>query len=157
MTSTSILDPIPRYSPALPGAAPVPGRHTGDAAQPTSSVFGSSRVESAALANFPLTWLSKNARQDGDVGFRSLTMYLAKVDTATSMPSLPSSLRMRGAPHVTFALDILRVSTPIWWRSARFSSASSRFVRIDDLAAPKMVRIKLRTLGRYPRKALRLD
>ncbi len=31
-----------------------------------------------------------------------------------------------------------RVSTPIWWRSARFSSASSRFVRNDDLAAPKI-------------------
>jgi len=35
--------------------------------------------------------------------------------------------------------------TPIWWRSARFSSASSRFVRNDDLAAPKMTCIKLNT------------
>ncbi len=36
-----------------------------------------------------------------------------------------------------------RASTPIWWRSARFSSASSRWVHSDDLPASRMTRIKL--------------
>jgi hypothetical protein len=31
--------------------------------------------------------LSKNARQDGDDAFRCRSIYLATVDTATSMPS----------------------------------------------------------------------
>ena len=62
-----------------------------------------------SIATRSFTWLSKNARQDGDDGLRCFTMYLATVDTATSMPSFASSLRMRGAPQVTFALDILRI------------------------------------------------
>jgi hypothetical protein len=177
-----------------------------------------------SIATRSFTWLSKNARQDGDDGFLCFTMYLATVDTATSMPSFASSLRMRGAPQVTFAVDIFRirptssrskpgrpprparllrvqkrlnpsrchrttvagctiarayrqashrrantthrarsqllnrgrrsprarVRTPIWWRSARFSSASSRFVRSDDLAVPKMTRIKLHTPRTLP-------
>jgi len=37
-------------------------------------------------------------------------MYFATVETATSMPSFASSLRMRGAPQVTFACAILRIS-----------------------------------------------
>ena len=43
-----------------------------------------------------------------------------------------------------------RASTPIWWRSARFSNASSRFVRKYDLAVPKTVRIKLNTRRTLP-------
>jgi len=43
-----------------------------------------------------------------------------------------------------------RARTPLWWRSARFSNASSRFVRKDDLAVPKTVRIKLNTRRTLP-------
>src|SRR6266540_2922383 len=56
-----------------------------------------------------LRWLSRNARHVGEGGLRRRSMYFATVDTATSMPSLASSLRMRGAPQVTFACDILRI------------------------------------------------
>ncbi len=56
-----------------------------------------------------LRWLSRNARHVGEGGLRRRSMYFATVDTATSMPSLASSLRMRGAPQVTFARDILRI------------------------------------------------
>ncbi len=56
-----------------------------------------------------LRWFSRNARQVGDGGFRRRGMYFATVEMATSMPSFASSLRMRGAPQVTFACDILRI------------------------------------------------
>src|SRR6266508_247616 len=37
-------------------------------------------------------------------------MYFATVETATSMPTIASSLPMRGTPQVTFACDILRIA-----------------------------------------------
>jgi len=76
--------------------------------------------------------LSKNVRQAGDGGFRSLTMYLATVDAATSMPSLASSLRMRGAPHVTFDLDIFR--HPSQRRASMIHSAL--FVGLQKVGTP---------------------
>jgi len=146
------------------------------------------------------------------------------VDVAISIPSFASSLRMRGAPQVTFALDIFRirptswrsnarrpprpvrllrvqkrlnpsrchrttvagwtiaracrhacqrrartthtarsqpskrgrrsprarVRTPIWCRRARFSKASSPFVRKEELAVLRIVRIKLHTRATLP-------
>lgn len=40
---------------------------------------------------------------------RRRAMYFATVETAMWIPSFASSLRMRGAPQVTFAFDILRI------------------------------------------------
>src|SRR5574337_721491 len=54
-------------------------------------------------------WFSRKAFQVGDGGLRCRGMYFATVEMATSMPSFASSLRMRGAPQVTFACDILRI------------------------------------------------
>ncbi len=47
------------------------------------------------------------------MGLRRRGMYFATLDTATSMPSLASSLRIRGAPQVTFAwaIRLMRLTT----------------------------------------------
>jgi hypothetical protein len=62
-----------------------------------------------SIATRSFRWFSRNARQVGEGGFRCRCMYFATVEMATSMPSFASSFRMRGAPQVTFARDILRM------------------------------------------------
>ena len=60
----------------------------------------------------PLTVAAGNRRSlmgRVDTGKGLLRQDPATVDTGTSMPSVGSSLRMRGAPQVTFDLDILRI------------------------------------------------
>ena len=65
--------------------------------------------DSGAHATRSRRWFSRNARHVGEAGFRLRGMYFATVVTASSMPSFASSLRMRGAPHVTFAWAIRRI------------------------------------------------
>jgi hypothetical protein len=63
-----------------------------------------------SIATRSRRWFSRNARHVGEGGVLLRGMYLATVETATSMPSMASSLRIRGAPQVTFACAILRIS-----------------------------------------------
>ena len=51
-------------------------------------------------------WLFRKARQLGEGGLRRLSMYLWRVDYATTMLSFPSSPTIRGAPQVELACDI---------------------------------------------------
>src|SRR5579862_3767979 len=57
-------------------------------------------------------WVARNVRHVGDGGLDGRTRYVSTVDLATVMPSLPRSPRMRGEPHVGFAADIVRISSP---------------------------------------------
>jgi hypothetical protein len=56
-----------------------------------------------------LTWFSRNARHVGECGWRRAGMSFSTVDFATVMPSLRSSTRIRGDPHVGFASHIRRI------------------------------------------------
>ena len=56
-----------------------------------------------------LAWLARNARHAGDGGLERRTLYFSTVALATSMPSLRSSLVMRGDPQDGLARDILRM------------------------------------------------
>ncbi len=58
-------------------------------------------------------WLARNARHVGEGGLRGRTLYFSTVDLATSMPSLRSSLWMRGDPQEELARDILRMRSRI--------------------------------------------
>ena len=51
--------------------------------------------------------------QDWEGGLRVRAMYLLTVDSSSSYPSLSSSPWILGAPHVTFSIDILRMSVRI--------------------------------------------
>jgi hypothetical protein len=57
-----------------------------------------------------VVWLGEGARHVGEGGLRRRGMYFATVETATSIPTFASSFRMRGAPQITFACAILRIT-----------------------------------------------
>ena len=54
-------------------------------------------------------WFLRKARQVADGGRRRRTMYFATVDFGTSIPILPSSPTILGAPQSGLADDILRM------------------------------------------------
>ena len=54
-------------------------------------------------------WFLRKARQVAEGGFRRRTMYFATVDFGRSMPILPSSPTIRGAPQSGLADDMRRI------------------------------------------------
>ena len=63
-------------------------------------------------------------------------MYFATVETATSMPSIASSLRMRGAPQVTFASAILRIRPTTSRSSPGRPTRPGRLLRLQKRLNP---------------------